>query len=172
MIFCDKPYCLNSNGEYCYNSNLFIDNMGNCSSFEDYRDRDDYQTQFFVAVNRSGIVGKKRLNGKQITHRGYVFFTQDNALTLDREQLNVTEERTGLHCGTIKQIDDNWDRFLEMVPGAPCVDQLPEVKEINSKGDICYVETPTAAEMLHAQIYIDWIKSTKELLLNWEWRKK
>lgn len=155
MIFCDKPYCLNSDGEKCYCGDIFIDDDGNCTTFEDYRERDDYQTQFFVASCCNGIVGKKRLRGKQITHRGFAFYTLDNVLTVDFEQLNVTEARTGVFCETIQKINDNWSTFSERMPKLPSVDGLPEVESVGSDGHLKYVGTPTAAEIAHAQKYIE-----------------
>ena len=155
MIYCDKPYCVNSDGEKCFCSNVFIDDDGMCVSFEDYTERGDYQTQFFFFLFRNGIVGKKRLKGKQITHKGFVFYTLDNVLTLDFERLTVTEARTGVFCGTIQKINDNWNTFCERIPKLPSVDELPEVESFCADGHLEYVETPTAAEMVQAQKYIE-----------------
>ena len=55
----------------------------------------------------------------------------------------------------IQKINDNWSTFSERMPKLPSVDGLPEVESVGSDGHLEYVGTPTAAEIAHAQKYIE-----------------
>lgn len=157
MIYCDKAKCFYSNGECCKCANVWIDESGECTTFQDYTELPKYQQEYFVAVHNSTVTGKERRRGAEVYFEGFKFFTEDNVDTMNIFDLRVTEARTGVYCGYLADVKRKWETFKEKINHIPSVDILPEVEAYYDDGTklLKYITTTTAAEAVQAQKFID-----------------
>lgn len=133
-VYCTNVECLHNDGCMCSLDTISVgDDYGfGCDDYEDYLDKPEYQTEFFIRVKAvDGKEAKAFRCGKKIEYCGYVFYTTDNEKTTD---ITVTEERTGMGCGYFERLKDpKWfKRFEEACKKISDVEDLP-LTEYNSK---------------------------------------
>lgn len=137
-LYCDKSECVHCGEQCCEADCCFLDEDGYCTTFEDYTDLPQYQSEYFAAVQvDKNTIGKLRKQGRKIIINGYTFYSEDNYETR-KDNVYVTEERTGYSVGTVKRLKEKWDVFVEL-----CA-KLPDIKNYTeyaySQGKLVPVE--------------------------------
>ena len=125
-------YCQNEDCKYC-DPDLFICTRNivsvgeffecGCEEYESYLDSEEYREKYFIAVKVGEVLAKAVKYGKKIELKGRVFYTQDRAKEFGENR--ITDKRTGYSVGTVKRLDDLWDKYLETEKTLPDVESYP-----------------------------------------------
>ena len=130
-VFCNEIFCINNIGNICQCENIDINlDVKYCGSHEDYSESSDYQEEFWIAYKDtpySEAVREKR-KGKKNELFGLTFYTEND----DRchEECLLTEARTGIACGSLKDIEIHIATIKAKMLSYPAVLDL-EIRESN-----------------------------------------
>ena len=115
QVHCENTDCKHLNASYlCTRNSVYIDEDGECIDFEHFNTLKEYKEPHYIAVfTADNKKGKALKYGKKIEINGYTFFTRDNYKVFG-ELSEITEERTGVLCGTIQQVKGMFEKFKEI----------------------------------------------------------
>ena len=127
QVHCEKTDCQFLNASYmCTKNTLWLDDEGACIFFEHFNKLKEYQEPHYIAVHmkKNRERGKALKYGKKIEINGYTFFTRDNYKVFG-EECEITEERTGVLCGSIRQLKGMFEKFKELESKVPACASFP-----------------------------------------------
>lgn len=115
-ITCENINCVycDTNDYQCTRKYVRIgeDYPAGCRDYTAYNGSPDYKQPYYICVKtKNGVPAKVEKQGKLIQYKGYRFYTSDR-ITED-EGYQLTEERTGVACGTMRVIKKQ-NRTAEM----------------------------------------------------------
>lgn len=102
--------------------------------FESYRDREDYQEEYWITCKERGIIHRERRKGKKIEINGLVLYTQDRMppteVCLKHADLTdgifCTEEKTGYAVG-LRAAIQHTEEIVKFIQKNPSVMDYPEI---------------------------------------------
>lgn len=131
-IFCQNTDCINFDDHSwtCKSECVTIGEefLCSCDEYKSYRDSSEYLEKHFIAVRAYDSEGNKVAAralefGKRIEYKGVIFFTRDRVREDDSHRL--THEKTGYDVGTMSQLKDRWEKFVEKAKELPDIESLP-----------------------------------------------
>lgn len=124
-IWCYKDDCIYCQNGECNSEMIELDDNGVCDTFDTYFSLAEYSNEYYIAVKTGNKkVGKAVKFGKKIEINGIAFYTESHPKATDGEMF-ITHGRTGLGCGTVKFIKENFDKFMKMQERVVSVETLP-----------------------------------------------
>ena len=122
-VMCSETDCLNMNDGECALKELRID-CGQCMSFQSYRTLPEYGERFWKLIRHpdGGMVRVSAL-GKRIEYGELTFYTRDR---VESCAMRLYEARTGVLCGLIYDLQNDYDEILSKLQSQPDVTEYPE----------------------------------------------
>lgn len=126
----DCIYCNIAGGFECKAAEITIGEEWDegCDGYEDYRDQPDYQNEYWIAIRtKTEEIGKTKMYfGKQIKHKGRVFYTKYRIEC--PEYCLLTDAETGFGVGSLSNLAERFDQICERTAKLPKVETLPEAE--------------------------------------------
>lgn len=127
MIFCHADACVHNDEGYCMRDQITVSEELECTDYKYYFDTEEYQTEYFRAVEKDGARYKVRRRGRRAVENNIAFFYADKTLT---EVTDIIEEQTGY----MMYYKDVWDSALpdkirEVLEEQGNVADLPELEK-------------------------------------------
>lgn len=107
QILCWRDDCkFLQDSSVCGCAQISIDEDGECECFTDYRETEEWQNIFWKRMLDPKLKKECRVKarGKKLEMCGRVFFIEDRGY-----YANITDEETGLSCGSVAQLNENVD---------------------------------------------------------------
>ena len=138
IVYCDRNECTHNDGMHCNCESISIsdENADICDKYESIYNTSEYQQTYYKRVlTADKKVGALASKGKKIEYNGFVFFTD----SLPSDDIFVTEERTGLGCGSFEKLKmpERWAKFVEIISKETSVNDYPLAVKIDGK---CYLK--------------------------------
>lgn len=125
----------------CNLNDIEIDDVGACLNNKCYLDTEEYNDVFYAACTDldkevEHLYREVRF-GKRIEYNGFTFYTRDD---IRGGWYRLTEERTGLDCGTMERLEKRFDEFVELIKQRKDVMSLRVGTYDKSKKKVIYTE--------------------------------
>lgn len=131
MIFCHADGCCHNEDGFCNRNEISVSDELECTDYEYYYDREEYQKEYFRAVEKDGVHYKIRCKGRRAVVNGIAFFYVDKVL---KDVTKIIEEQTGY----LMYYKDLWDNIIpekikEILVEQGNVADLPEYRKDDEK---------------------------------------
>lgn len=131
VVDCSRESCRYNSCSVCNATYLFIDDDGDCTSYENYRNAPEYRHKFYKSIKpgKNTPMSKKAEYGKQYEINGYIFFTTDNTSFHEAEEnAYLTESRTGCSVGQMSYVKEHFEKIRQKIDAYEIdVESLPEI---------------------------------------------
>lgn len=109
-VYCANDECKWNNEGECNRGEITLDYENQCEDFESYLDTEEWRKPYWKRMHdhKTGQPYRVLFYGKEIELKGERFFVDTNS-----KYANVTEEKTGLGCGIVQELESCIDRIIE-----------------------------------------------------------
>ena len=124
-IWCYNEHCIHCKNDNCIANVVEVNEDGECDTFENYLDTEEYRQKFYIAVKtENGICAKAVKYGKKLDINGVTFYTQSPP-NESEEYIRITHGRTGYRCLTVSAVKAKFDLFIKRQEQVQSVHELP-----------------------------------------------
>ena len=92
IIFCNADACVYNQDGYCTRNEISVNDECECTDYEYYYDREEYQKKYFRAVEKDNVHYKVECKGKRAVENDIAFYYIDKVL---EDDTRIIEELTG-----------------------------------------------------------------------------